>query len=445
MNCDVLIIGGGLAGATAALAARERGARTALIDHAPGATAMHSGMFDIDVSPARLQQLDAPENPGISENIHETIRANPHHPWAALPRPADAVRDAVRFVTLALYDVGLNLSGGQGYMLLSNNLGTLRRARLSLASMAGGDVSAMARARLLVAAPAGLDSFHAPHAAASIKALADSVDPDYIRESRGATIDIPLGRATANLSPFTFAAWMDRINFMNAWIDSVAALVEKHKPTHVAFPAILGVNETDEIIKITNRRLGVSCFELASAPPSVPGMRLSNALARTLKKARIRVISGRATGFTVKKDRIAAITVHAPHEEINVTAAAVALATGKFLSGGLSRDERLQENLFDLPVYYKGKAAADTFMYDLATPKIHDPQPIFSCGLRTDAAMKPVDESGRAVWPNLFAAGSILAGFDPFHDRCGAGVAVSTGCEAGKNAAQCAAGKEIEK
>jgi glycerol-3-phosphate dehydrogenase subunit B len=172
-------------------------------------------------------------------------------------------------------------------------------------------------------------------------------------------------------------------------------------------------------------------------------MRLGNALARALAKARIRVISGLAAGFTVKKDRVAALTVHAPHEEITVNAAAAVLATGKFLSGGLSRDERLKENLFDLPVFYKGKPAGDTFMYDLVTAKIHDPQPIFACGPRTDAAMRPVDARGRAVWPNVFAAGSILSGFDPFRDRCGSGVAVSTGCEAGKNAAQCATGKEI--
>ena len=63
-----------------------------------------------------------------------------------------------------------------------------------------------------------------------------------------------------------------------------------------------------------------------------------------------------------------------------------------------------------------------------------EPQPLFRIGIRTSDFLQPLDTKGDAAFPNLFAAGSILRGYDFIHDRTGSGVAILTGAVAGENA-----------
>ncbi|HEX9050500.1 MAG TPA: FAD-binding protein, partial [Anaeromyxobacter sp.] len=51
LEADVLVIGGGMAGTIAALAARAAGARVVVVRRAPGATALSSGA--VSVAPHR--------------------------------------------------------------------------------------------------------------------------------------------------------------------------------------------------------------------------------------------------------------------------------------------------------------------------------------------------------------------------------------------------------
>ena len=66
----VLVVGGGIAGYCAALAARRDGAEVTLVARAPGATALYAGGMEI------VDDLDA-------------ILRSPHHPLARLLRLPD--------------------------------------------------------------------------------------------------------------------------------------------------------------------------------------------------------------------------------------------------------------------------------------------------------------------------------------------------------------------
>src|SRR5262249_25551605 len=80
---NVLVIGGGLAGAAAALSAQKAGARVLLVSRGPGATALSSGAADI----AALE--DAP--------ILDAARAlarKPGHPYALVGDLEPALADA---------------------------------------------------------------------------------------------------------------------------------------------------------------------------------------------------------------------------------------------------------------------------------------------------------------------------------------------------------------
>ncbi|MDD3315432.1 MAG: FAD-binding protein, partial [Syntrophaceticus sp.] len=64
------------------------------------------------------------------------------------------------------------------------------------------------------------------------------------------------------------------------------------------------------------------------------------------------------------------------------------------------------------------------------TSGLRHPTSISQAGVRVNQQLLPVDEDGSVLLENVFCAGRILAGYDPFIEGSGAGVAVSTGYKA---------------
>jgi glycerol-3-phosphate dehydrogenase subunit B len=106
-----------------------------------------------------------------------------------------------------------------------------------------------------------------------------------------------------------------------------------------------------------------------------------------------------------------------------VSANAVVLATGRFSGRGLTADRQgVRETLLGLPVHQP--ASRDAWhQRDFLDPAGHA---INRAGLRTDAAFRPLDASGKPAWPRLFAIGSILADQDWMRAKCGSGLAIAT-------------------
>ncbi len=53
-------------------------------------------------------------------------------------------------------------------------------------------------------------------------------------------------------------------------------------------------------------------------------------------------------------------------------------------------------------------------------------QPLFLAGLAVDDSMRVVDENGKAVYTNLFAAGGNLAGATRWREKSGEGIALAS-------------------
>ncbi|MEM3751196.1 MAG: FAD-binding protein, partial [Candidatus Jordarchaeales archaeon] len=60
--------------------------------------------------------------------------------------------------------------------------------------------------------------------------------------------------------------------------------------------------------------------------------------------------------------------------------------------------------------------------------------PLMGCGVKVNAQMKPV-VNDEVAYDNLFAAGSIISGYNYVREKSGMGVAAVTGYIAGMNAA----------
>ena len=104
------------------------------------------------------------------------------------------------------------------------------------------------------------------------------------------------------------------------------------------------------------------------------------------------------------------------------------------MGGGLQADQnRITEPLLQLPVRQPE-----------SREKWHRPKffaagghALNRAGIETDGNLRPLDSTGRPVYDNLFAAGTILAHQDWVRMKCGTGLSVATGYAAVKGLAAC--------
>ncbi len=106
-------------------------------------------------------------------------------------------------------------------------------------------------------------------------------------------------------------------------------------------------------------------------------------------------------------------------------AGAVILATGGFLGGGLAspRFGVVAETVFDLPV----AAASGRPWFDERLFGAHE---FLRFGVRVDQAMRALDASGNALYSNLYAIGSVLAGADRLAEGSREGISAATAYKA---------------
>jgi glycerol-3-phosphate dehydrogenase subunit B len=192
----------------------------------------------------------------------------------------------------------------------------------------------------------------------------------------------------------------------------------------VGFPAVLGMRRSAEVSADLAARLGRAVFEMPTFPPSVPGLRLRDALISALAESGATFLPGQpARAPRVENGRVVALTVGEEPEVVQVEARAFLLATGRFLGRGLAADRRrVREGLFNLPVAQPA-SREEWHRESFWDRRGH---PLNRAGLEVDGAFRPLGDKDRPAYSNLFAAGVILAHQDWVRQKCGAGLALAT-------------------
>ncbi|HET9416150.1 MAG TPA: FAD-binding protein, partial [Candidatus Limnocylindria bacterium] len=187
-------------------------------------------------------------------------------------------------------------------------------------------------------------------------------------------------------------------------------------------PAVLGMAMHRQVLADARAALGPGVFEITSLPPSVPGLRLFDAL----REAILSRGGGIQVGFDVVRveragTRIAAVHTEAASRTLRLAADRFVLATGGIGGEGIRADVdgRLRERVFGLAVTAPPREA--WFSDD---PLVA--HPIEAAGIRTDDAMRPLDPAGDVALDNVHVIGSALAGMNYLGDRCGDGVALAS-------------------
>jgi len=403
---DVVVVGIGLAGLTAAVRLAESGARVLVLAKGVGATHLSGGTIDVlGYVPERI------------ERPVDSIGGLPaQHPYALVG--ADGIAAAVGWFkervasgSLAPYSY---VGGIKENLLLPSALGVPRPSAVVPVTMAGGDLRGGGGAPVCVVGFRALKDFHAP-------LLADNLTRAGAR-ARAIELDLaPEARADPN--SLAFARGFDDPGFRAEVTAQVVGRLGAEE--RVAFPAVLGSARPHGVWAELEERFGRPVFEVPTLPPSVPGMRVFAILREALRSAGGRVIlNAVVTGAEQEGGRVRALRARAGLREERHGADWVVLATGGFASGGLALDSRwtAHEPALGLPVAGVPEPGAERFR-----PDYFDDHPIGRAGVAVDRELRPVDQAGDRVLENVLVAGATLAGAEPWREKSGDGISLATG------------------
>jgi glycerol-3-phosphate dehydrogenase subunit B len=340
----------------------------------------------------------------------------PDHPYARLGRE-DIEGAMERFI--AFMD-----AAGHPYMADKHRntevitpVGTVKPTYAVPRSMWAGAVALKERQPCLIVDFWGLKAF-------SAKQIADMLMPRWpaIRYLR---VSFPAVGPSADLYPEHMARALEIEANRIQLADAIRPDLKEARA--VGLPAILGIYKPREVRDHLETLLGVPVFEIPTIPPSIPGIRLKEALEKRLAASGVRCLSQKRVirAETEKNGKFILYVGDRPggDPEQIIATDGVILAGGRFLGMGLYAGRKgIQEPLFGLPVFQPPDRALwhQTDFFDSRGHQINQ------AGLEIDAAFRPTDPSGKPVHENLFAAGSILAHQDWMREKCGTGLAIAT-------------------
>ena len=414
---DLIVIGAGLTGLIAAYTAAKAGRQVKIVTKGLGATHWHAGSIDV----LGYYPNDATRVDRALDTIQDLVRAQPQHPYALLD---GTLPDALKNFVALMQELGLPYAGAvnQGDNLwLPSPVGAARPTFLAPHAQLAGDLR---RAEpMLIVGLRGMRDFY----------------PELIAENLGKQGQ----RARAAFLPLDLIT--DRHDSNTAQLASAlddparraklaAALKQLVQPgERIGLPASLGMDAHAAALNDLQMQTGATIFEIPTLPPSVPGVRLTNALRNQLRQLGVRVeINADVIGFHAEGDRVLWIESDASGRPLKHRAEKFLLATGGILGGGIDSDHtgKVWETVFDLPLATP-RERGHWFRARFFDPAGH---PIFRSGVSVNREFQPVDANGARVYKNVWAAGNTLAHADPILERSLEGTAIATGITAARYA-----------
>jgi glycerol-3-phosphate dehydrogenase subunit B len=399
-----LVVGAGLSGLACALRLADGGAPVTVIAAGAGSLGLGGATIDLlgygpELVPRPLEALD-----GLPAG----------HPYALLG-PA-RVAAAVAWLGERLPGIALHGDGSEN-LLLATALGAVRPTAAAPVAVAAGDLRA--GGAVVFAGVRPLRDFFPALVAANVGASS------RVRvEARAAEADVDV-RGDADASPVALARALELPEERGRVTAALRAAIGDPGGARIGLPAALGIDRHAEVAAAVSDALGAEVFEVPTAPPSVPGIRLYRALTAELRRLGARLIVGPAVVGGVRDgDRLAALEVQVSGRARTLPADAVVLATGGLAAGGieLGRDG-LREPVLGLPV--AGDPGGERY-----GPDAFGEQPAERAGIRVDARMRVLGHDGSVVHPNVHAVGALVHGAVPWRELSGNGLALATGLAA---------------
>lgn len=349
---DLLVIGEGLSGITAAAAAAGQGLRVMLVSTGPGTFVLGTAGVDLD---------------GLATRDLGFAKYG-----------ADEIEEAIAFFAELSASAGCAFQGGiRDRRLVPTIMGTFQTVSMAPHSLWKGDPRGLAN--VVVAGIEAMSGFDASFVAERL--TLHSRQMELNTSYRSVVVKLPGDRQHA----LTAVEVADHVDRDPAYRDAlVAALKDVVQDAELLIiPGILGMKSGDDDIRQFEEDIGCPVCELSTMPPSVPGLRLLQRFERRLIELGVEVCAGFSVQeLCLENDQCTGIILDTPGRPRRIPADAVVLACGKF--------SRLLE----------GRAPEEEL-------------PLRATEVTED--LQPVNREGMVIARNLFECGSVLGESEPRH------------------------------
>ena len=246
-------------------------------------------------------------------------------------------------------------------------------------------------------------------------------------EKRGTTCEITavttdeirnLRRNPSEMRASNIARIMDNAAARTTFVNAVEAELAEGKFDAVVLPAVFGL-KNHEIVQAVREELGIKTLFIGTLPPSVPGIRSQMQMKRAFEaKGGTFLMGDEAVASEIKDGKVTSIKT-TNLGDIELTADNYVLASGSYFGHGIIAEiDKVTEPVFGADVIFDNDRGN---WYD---KNFFGKQNFIGFGVATDDKFNVI-KNGESI-RNLYAAGSVLGGFNPLHEGCGAGVAIMT-------------------
>jgi glycerol-3-phosphate dehydrogenase subunit B len=398
MRADVVVVGAGPAGLAGATRLAEAGRQVLVLARGNGFTHWGAGAVDV---------LGRVGGEPVERPLEAIDRLPEGHPYHLVGQAA--VRDGLDWFSRLAGAAGLTHTGDpERNRPQVTAFGTLRPTCL-LPEPAAGEL----RGRVAVVNFAGFRDFSPALCAQRLRrAGIDAV---------AASAPLPAWDHDRYFTGIELARAIDDPGFRRRLAPGLARAVAGAEVAVV--PAVLGLNRGHEPWADLQSLVGTPLVEAATAPPSIPGLRLFATYRARLDALGVRWQFGfPAVGVERDGDRVTAVRSEGASRRLATRCQELVLATGGVAGNGIeaNRDGTLTEKVAGLPV-----EGFDDRLGFMGGRFLGD-HPLAAAGVRVDAELRPVDAAGEPLLANVCCVGGLLAGHDPTTEGSREGVALGT-------------------
>lgn len=405
-KADTIVVGGGLAGLTAALVAARQGQKVTLISRGAGALAISTSAIDV---------LGRTTKGLVSGSTLSHIDELPDgHPYRLLG--ADRLLEAFGFLSrLAAVDgwkyrdFGLNSDN----TFVPSFIGTLKATGFVPRSM---DAASAGKAKRILVC--GVDGVR--DCMPSLPAEVFATRPQFEGvEFSSAILDSPVHSGYRALTALDVARACDGSGFEVLLAD----LARKARGYDAVFlPPVLGTLPGDEKWVRACDAAGCPVVEMAAIPPGVTGMRLGHLFNEALRREGVTCVENTLIkGCEMENGRMTAVLSSNTDGVRRFEADRFIVATGGLTGGGLTLEPgKCTEDVLGLTLSVPAETTEWT------APSVFGWQPFACLGVPVTKDLLP-GAGGSPFASNVRFAGRIVGGFDPVFEKSGNGVALATG------------------
>lgn len=413
MNFDVVIIGGGLAGLTCGIRLQQQGKRCVIVNNGQAAMDFSSGAFGLlgETGGTKIAKFDEKQTAYLSEN----------HPYRVLGF-AQSLAMAQQFERDFAKPLALSGSSAHNHWRVTP-LGGLRPAWLSPEnSPMLGWTENFAYRKLAILGIEGYHDYQAELFADNLKQQPTFAQCEIITDY----LHLPeLDELRQSGREFRSVHISQRLEQQIAFDALVREIRQRAQGADAIFlPACFGIDH-DELFQRLQQASQATLFELPTLPPSLLGIRQRKALRQLFERAGGVMINGdKAERAEVDENGKILRIFTRLHAEHGLSATHFVLASGSFFSGGLSSEfDRICDPLFGADIQGLGEFNPQDRL-SWTAHRFSATQPYQSAGVIINSHCQ-VRKNGEFL-PNLYAAGSVIGGYNGIAENCGSGVAVVT-------------------